>query len=746
MEPLSAASSVFAVVSVAIELAKGIHKLVLFCKAVQDAPSGLVQLSEDLESLGDLLEQVCLIDESCGNKLVEIAVEKCRVCVGRLEEKIRGPSWELGSESRVKRFRARVKVVLRETEIADLRGEIERAKSQLQIAQINSLIRLSKSHHQSQKEFLLEFQENIRQSTQEGFNSLLLGQDRLSSTMQLLMNEGPELGDGVSLHINLKSRTRSSPITSFPAERTVKHETTSIQDKELFHHFLAVQKRTRSRRTTTIFPSGAKSTEEEHSDYIFYPAPFLQRFGLAYGFWMQTRSTSWQFTLQPFNVVKERSPIFEFCRNGNVDAVQTLIGLGEASVRDRDPWGRTPLWIAANSLQSEIAELLLREGADPHVCDWKRKCPPIAAIQESDSTDIILKQTMLSVFQTYCPHGHDTLEIWGSVGKLLLSYRPQRMINMELSERKNGAHVLLKQILYLLPQDDENWVKILFGMMQLFYDSEILRWTIGRIEGTILVTEENSAVHRALGMKLFITDRVSARMIVEKTERRELHRFWNRKYSGVPPGTPMELALYQSGLFFGWVRVLAELGVDLEEFLREEFDVGCEVWRVEGWSVDSLMEVVGLFDEEKGMVEESAFLRCERCGRVEGSSWLKVNLAWRRRLREIRNRNLKEGNLGRDVNVMVSSEVPGVWGKKDLMVDTTLSICNELPYTIVCSDECQDGVCVAWVFDDMANEEPFLPAYPYHEQLEDNALDLKDIAFTVGEDCPTDQMPGAFRD
>lgn len=140
MEPLSAASSVFAVVSVAIELAKGIHKLVLFCKAVQDAPSGLVQLSEDLESLGELLEQVCLLDESCGDRFVEIAVKKCRVCVGRLEEKIRGPSKELESGSRGRRFRGRVKVVLREAEIRDLRGEIERAKSQLQIAQINSLM------------------------------------------------------------------------------------------------------------------------------------------------------------------------------------------------------------------------------------------------------------------------------------------------------------------------------------------------------------------------------------------------------------------------------------------------------------------------------------------------------------------------------------------------------------------------------------------------------------------------------
>ncbi|KAH6718274.1 hypothetical protein BKA61DRAFT_300195 [Leptodontidium sp. MPI-SDFR-AT-0119] len=745
MEPLSAASSVFAVVSVAIELAKGIHKLVLFCKAVQDAPSGLVQLSEDLESLGELLEQVCLLDESCGDRFVEIAVKKCRVCVGRLEEKIRGPSKELESESRGRRFRGRVKVVLREAEIRDLRGEIERAKSQLQIAQINSLIRLSQSYHQSQKQFLLEFQENIGRSTQEGFSSVLLEQDRLSSTMQLLTNEGPEAKDGVSLQINVETRSRSSSSTSFTVQRTIKHETTSIRDTDLFRHFLTVQKRTRSRKTTAIFPSGSRSTEEEHFDYVFYPAPFLQRLGLAYGFWMQTRSSSWQFSLQPFNTVKESSPIFEFCRNGNVDAVQTLIELGEASVRDRDPWGRTPLWVAANSLQSEIAELLLREGADPHVYDWKLKCPPIAAIQESESIDVALKQSMLSVFQTHSPDDHDSLEVWGSVGKLLLSYRPQRMINMELSERKNGAHILLKQLFSLLPQDDENWIKILFGMMQLFYDAEILRWTIGRIEGMIPVSQENSAVHRALGMKLFVTDRISSRMIVEKTERRELHRFWKRQYSGIPPGTPMELALYQPGLFFGWVRVLREVGVDLGEFVREELDMGCGVLRAGGWSVDSLTEVCELVNGEE-MVVGSAFLRCERCGMAEGSSWLKVDLAWRRRLRSIRNRNLKGTSVGRVVDIAMPSKVTGDLAEKTLIVNTTTSISEELPYKIVCSDECQDGVRVAWVFEDEAEDEAFLPAYQYHHQLEEAASDLKDVDFSGEEGCPTERMPGAFRD
>ena len=146
MEPLSAASSVFAVVSVAIEVAKGINKLVDFCRAVQDAPSGLQSLVEDLEGLRELLEQVhCVgagvgVEDTGSDKYIGSAVEKCRSVLRRLEEKVGRPSRDLGSEKRGRRFRGKVKLVLGRVEIGELREEVERAKSQLQIAQINALM------------------------------------------------------------------------------------------------------------------------------------------------------------------------------------------------------------------------------------------------------------------------------------------------------------------------------------------------------------------------------------------------------------------------------------------------------------------------------------------------------------------------------------------------------------------------------------------------------------------------------
>ena len=177
--------------------------------------------------------------------------------------------------------------------------------------------------------------------------------------MQLLPQIDSSLKGGSSMQININATSIPGPNLNSLGPTVMKHETISIRDEDMINHFLTVQKRTKHRRTTRHFPTSIKSTEEEHFGYVLYPANILRRLGFSYGLLMQMKSTSWQFTLQPFNVIKETSPIFEFCRNGNVEAVQTLIVLGEASVRDRDPCGRTPLWVRSLQSSRGIADWLL---------------------------------------------------------------------------------------------------------------------------------------------------------------------------------------------------------------------------------------------------------------------------------------------------------------------------------------------------------------------------------------------------
>lgn len=98
---------------------------------------------------------------------------------------------------------------------------------------------------------------------------------------------------------------------------------------------------------TKSHPTAPRTTLEEEIDYFFYPSAIFRKLGISQGVWVHTKATAgWQYTIQPFNLVSEDSPIFEFCRKGDVAGIQTLLKLGQASVWDRDPRGRTPLWVS----------------------------------------------------------------------------------------------------------------------------------------------------------------------------------------------------------------------------------------------------------------------------------------------------------------------------------------------------------------------------------------------------------------
>lgn len=68
--------------------------------------------------------------------------------------------------------------------------------------------------------------------------------------------------------------------------------------------------------------------------------------GISHGLLVTARSTvGWRYTIEPFGAVPENALIFELCKLGNVDGVRLLLQRGEASPLDRDPMGRTPLWV-----------------------------------------------------------------------------------------------------------------------------------------------------------------------------------------------------------------------------------------------------------------------------------------------------------------------------------------------------------------------------------------------------------------
>ena len=114
----------------------------------------------------------------------------------------------------------------------------------------------------------------------------------------------------------------------------------------------------RARITTKLQESresGSRTTcykQDQYEDetlYTIYPAPWLVRLGIHHGIRLECSSRStqgWKYALQIFSLVPDNALIFEYCQQGNLPAVQSLLVRGYASVRDTDSRGHTPLHVS----------------------------------------------------------------------------------------------------------------------------------------------------------------------------------------------------------------------------------------------------------------------------------------------------------------------------------------------------------------------------------------------------------------
>jgi hypothetical protein len=105
-------------------------------------------------------------------------------------------------------------------------------------------------------------------------------------------------------------------------------------------------------RTSTLkIEDGPDSTGrklEVITSFIFYPASWLSRFGLGYGTEASLNysvENGWKFNFVPIRAVPEKSLIFQLCQRGETQAVELMLAMGEASVKDTSPKGLSPLHV-----------------------------------------------------------------------------------------------------------------------------------------------------------------------------------------------------------------------------------------------------------------------------------------------------------------------------------------------------------------------------------------------------------------
>jgi hypothetical protein len=85
-----------------------------------------------------------------------------------------------------------------------------------------------------------------------------------------------------------------------------------------------------------------------HSKAVLHPPQWLQQCGLNRGLFMRLSLSSWGLdsSLKSYRAVPDDAPVFGFCREGNIKAVQVLFDRGLASPWDTDSRGFTPLFVS----------------------------------------------------------------------------------------------------------------------------------------------------------------------------------------------------------------------------------------------------------------------------------------------------------------------------------------------------------------------------------------------------------------
>jgi hypothetical protein len=378
---------------------------------------------------------------------------------------------------------------------------------------------------------------------------------------------------------------------------------------------------------------------------------------------------------------------------------------------------------------------------------------------------------MINLFQRYRREDYDddsTLEI---IGLSMIRYRPQKSMKMPWAQRCDALLKLVSTLVPTLHSDDPIRAKVVFAAVDLCFEQELLHWLLHTTKGPLDGSTEYSAVHEAIHKRLLERDLCSMKLIVEKTK--NLHLCAKKGYLQNGVETPTMLAMYDMTTFLLWRQVLRDLGHDTQEFVRRELEDG--ELKQAGWTQHSLSY---LFDAQILPDPHTApvvfgFPFCQRCGRngTKLTTKLMVDLKWRRQLRDIRLRVSNKLSDTLDLSTSGASVVDNAENPESRhrgssstkfinknhrgTSSTTLigegssaaTLLASLPYRIVCSDACKDGICVALLYENDSTDEPDFPLYPNEYSLESGETGNLNATGLVEEDrCPTHGMPGAFKD
>jgi hypothetical protein len=139
MDGLSAASGVFAVVSLAVELPTAIQNLVEFCRTIKDAPDDVRSLMDELNLFAVLLKQIHRPGRNQEfDDMVNLAVHQCNNELLKLRSVLSGVVDDLSSPSSRKRGLGALKMAMKKPHIEAMKSSLEKVKTTLMLVKESS--------------------------------------------------------------------------------------------------------------------------------------------------------------------------------------------------------------------------------------------------------------------------------------------------------------------------------------------------------------------------------------------------------------------------------------------------------------------------------------------------------------------------------------------------------------------------------------------------------------------------------
>ncbi|KAH6974283.1 hypothetical protein BKA56DRAFT_93629 [Ilyonectria sp. MPI-CAGE-AT-0026] len=582
-EALGLVSSIIAVVGVAGKLGTSALKLKRLWDEVQDVPEQIQMCIEQLEMLAPALQEMesefqrtrNMVDHDSAGKL---SLKYCQKATASLEGMVQDMQQQIESARKGKRTLARLKIRLKKGVVEEHQKRLQSALQFLSLSQQTFLIALTRMQPSI---MISEFRAlRAEERTEEG---LLEVASRINTVEEQVepqqLDETGCVNNEASLTMlsmgkQWTQEKQSFAIESIPWRRSMFPCTFSYQQTEV------------DAKSESIAGS---SKIRVHQARIQFPPWLLKK---AWDFQAFQASHGWTFHLKPWITRPENSQAFEYVKQGRSDLLLQAFERNEASLYDRHPSGETLLSLAIRYLQPELMSILSTMGLK--VSDASEDAI-IRCMMEKNSfaPKVRMELQLFSIWSKEDGFGHEfdglgrrerrpfyqwllSMEPWCSPGVLDLildtdfphynriipnswfsflpwiCLDPQLLLGILKRDRRVSPAVFRAQV-----GNDITW--FLFSYLRDFFHKSgdevrewrsLARWLFTGASASEVASAQGTATDNPL-----LSD--------------ALEKHWEKSFVFFCPSCRQITKAISM-----WLEDLAEVGVDIEEYIKQEIGIG----------------------------------------------------------------------------------------------------------------------------------------------------------------------------